>query len=67
MSTWNIHIRWRLKRVIPVSVVMAAGRSGLVKTDMFWNAFREVLNKSCFEFSDNSWILVFNTSTTREK
>lgn len=71
LPTWTVPVRWRWKRVVPVPAAVAAGTSGLVETNIFWNAFREMLNKSCFEFSDNSWILVLRscvgTSTSGEK
>lgn len=47
---------------IEVTLAVAAGSSGLVQTDLPWNAFREMLNKSCFQLSGNSWILVLRGS-----
>lgn len=58
----DIAISWRLKWLVPVAVLVAAGSSGLVQTNLPWNAFREMLNKSCFQFSGNSWILVLRGS-----
>lgn len=45
-----------------VTLPVAAGSSGLVQTNLPGNAFREMLHKSCFQLSGNSWILVLRGS-----